>query len=216
MSPSSLDSPQKLNLAHSFDFEPAVRLNGHEGTREATPAISSSSVTRASSEPQSQAISAPAIDAISTLPLNGIHHDKPLSSLNHLPLQSVETATPTAVVLKDEYTFGGIVNRETDLQAIMWQETVLKPHLKQRKRTRKDAGFGEHPAIVRTAQEMLEFTTNTVALSGGTEVTLNSTGTKEESATYFPELHIASSVPNLPTPQISPRHARRSVSYLSS
>ena len=215
MSPSSLDSPQKLNLAHSFDFEPAVRLNGHEGTREATPAISSSSVTRASSEPQSQAVSAPAIDAVSILPLNGIHHDKPLSSLNHLPLQSIETAT-TAVVLKDEYSFGGIVNRETDLQAIMWQETVLKPHLKQRKRTRKDAGFGEHPAIVRTAQEMLEFTTNTVALSGGTEVTLNSTGTKEESAAYFPELHIASSVPNLPTPQISPRHARRSVSYLSS
>ena len=109
LSPASLDSPQKLNLTHSFDFEPAVRLNGHEGTREATPTTSSSAVIRASSEPRSQAVSAPAIDALSTLPLNGVHSDKPPSSLSHLPLQSIEIAVP-AMVLKDEYSFGGVVN----------------------------------------------------------------------------------------------------------
>jgi len=59
--------------------------------------------------------------------VNGVHEPPPIPATGLL--QSFEA--PKAVIeVKDEYAFGGIVNRETDIQVLAWQENILKSHLK--------------------------------------------------------------------------------------
>jgi hypothetical protein len=135
MSPSSHDSPQKLN-SHSMDTivdveslsMPPTRPNGYNLAREATPSFGNAGLVTGE-VPRSPFVIIPLVDAPTSLPLNGFHENVETNHIKPKALQSIEVV-PEVAPRVDEFSFGGVVNRETDLQTLIWQESILKPHLK--------------------------------------------------------------------------------------
>lgn len=74
--------------------------------------------------------------SLASLPLDGNGESQEVNGFHDHVVKPTPAGLPsfeapkTVVVLKDEYSFGGIVNRETDLLALSWQENVLKSQLK--------------------------------------------------------------------------------------
>lgn len=123
-SPSSHDSPMKMDHSLSMDVvDSQTPLNGLSRTHDDSPMSFTLEISQRNGGLSQQF--QPASSDISTPTANGIHHE------HSQPIATSSSKLPRPViVLQDEYSFGGIVNRETDIQALSWKEAFLKPDFK--------------------------------------------------------------------------------------